>query len=338
MPLNAREYWVSTTGHVTNGSDGGSVEEAKAVDDAMHCKINLPARWVDASRLERAIRRGDDPHGPNIFDVGIRFPAGCKMMTDATIRLLSLANQLALTTRRVRLDFDDGEVGTMGYLNRIGFFDHLEPEVEVMPYRPTISGAALFRGENAGLVEIARINKDNRDQSLPKRLTEAVMRSCGTRADAAELEGAAWTIFAELIDNVFEHSETPLDGYAALQVYRNGNRLMVAVSDSGHGIMETLRPSLQKESPRLAGLSDIDLLVEVFRQGLSRHGTDRGCGLKGSAAKAIKFKANLDVRLPTQRVFLNPARGSYEANTAYCYDHLPLLWGTHIGFVFALET
>lgn len=308
------------------------------IDGAMHCKINLPAQWVDASKLERALRHGGDPHGSDTYDVVIRFPAGCKMMTDAIIRLLSLANQLALTTRRVRLEFDEGEAGTMGYLNRIGFFDHLAPEVDVAPCRPSYSGAALYRGGNVGVVEIARINKDDRDQGLPERLTKAVMRSCGTRTDAAELEGAAWMIFAELIDNVFEHSETPLDGYAALQVYPNGNSLMVAVSDSGRGIMETLRPSLQTESPKLANLSDVDLLVEVFRQGLSRHGADRGCGLKGSAAKAIKFKADLDVRLPTQRVFLSPARGSYQANTAYCYDRLPLLWGTHIGFIFALET
>jgi hypothetical protein len=259
------------------------------------------------------------------------------MMIDAAVRLLSLANQLAYTTRRVCLDFAEGEAGTMGYLNRMGFFDHLDPAVEVLPSRPPYSGAKLYGGGNTGLVEIARINKNNRDQHLPTRLTEALMRSCGQRADARELEGAAWTIFAELIDNVFSHSRTPLDGYAALQAYQGGRRLSVAVSDSGLGIMQTLRPALQSEFPRLVGLSDLDLLVEVFRQGLSRHGADRGCGLKGSAAKAIKFNADLDVRLPSQRVLLTPARGSYLANTAHCYDQLPLLWGTHIAFTFSLE-
>ena len=66
---------------------------------------------------------------------------------------------------------------------------------------------------------------------------------------------------------------------------RAGNRLSVAVSDSGLGIMDTLRPSLRSEFPRLAGLSDTDLLVEVFRQGVSRHGADRGCGLEISAVR-----------------------------------------------------
>lgn len=226
----------------------------------------------------------------------------------------------------------------MGYLNRMGFFDNLAAAIEVVPHRPTYSAAELYHGGNTALVEIARINKDFCDRELPTRLTDAVMRSCGGRVDAAELEEAAWTVFTELIDNVFSHSKTPLDGYAALQVYPRGDRLMVAVSDSGLGIMDTLRPSLKTEFPKLAKLGDIELLVEVFREGLSRHGRDRGCGLKGSAAKAMKFKADLDVRLPNQRVLLTPAKGAYEANTAYCYDRLPLMWGTHIAFGFKLST
>jgi len=258
-------------------------------------------------------------------------------MIDAAVRLLSLLNQLDLCSRRVILEFEEGEIGAMGYLNRMGFFDHLSPNVEVSPERPTYSGADRYGGMNASLVEIARINPKNRDQNLLSRLTEALMQSCGHRGDAAELEGAAWTIFAELIDNIFSHSQTPIDGYAALQLYQRGNNLSVAVSDSGLGIMETLRPTLKTESPTLARLSDLELLVEIFRQGISRHGADRGCGLKGSAAKAIKFRAKLDVRLPTSRVLLVPSEDGYRPNTAYCYDSLPLIWGTHICFNFSLH-
>jgi len=49
----------------------------------------------------------------------------------------------------------------------------------------------LHRGGNAALVEIGRINKDARDEDLPTRLTDALMLSCHTRDDAAELKGAA---------------------------------------------------------------------------------------------------------------------------------------------------
>lgn len=306
-------------------------------DHVVQCVVRFPAQWVDASKFETALRNSCGPHDAATFEVNFEFPTNCKVMVDAAIRLLSLANQLVSTTRRVRLNFEAGETGTMGYLNRMGFFDHLAAEVEVSPARPAYSAAAIHRGANSALVEIARINKDARDEELPTRLTNALVLSCSSRADGNELKGAAWTIFAELIDNIFAHSRTRLDGYAALQVYAGGNRLSVAVSDSGLGIMETLRPSLRTESPKLAGLSDTDLLVEVFRQGLSRHGSDRGCGLKGSAAKAIKFEANLDVRLPTQRVLLTPARGTYQPNKAYCYEGLPLMWGTHIAFTFGLR-
>lgn len=302
----------------------------------MHCEVRFPSQWINASRFDLALRASCGPHDPGTFEVTFEVPTGCKVMVEAAIRFLSLANQLAVSTRRVRIRFEEGEPGTMGYLNRMGFFDYLAPEVEVLPFRPDYSAAEAYRGGNAALVEIARISKDVRDEDLPTRLTAALMRSCHNRPDAAELEGAAWTIFAELIDNVFSHSSTVLDGYAALQVYPKSDRLSVAVSDSGRGIMQTLRPAIGKEFPRLAGLSDTQLLVEVFRQGLSRHGPDRGCGLKGSAAKAIKFQAVLDVRLPHQRVVLMPARGAYRINTAECYDGLPLIWGTHIGFGFRL--
>jgi hypothetical protein len=129
-------------------------------------------------------------------------------MVDGAIRLLSLANQLAATTRRIHLDFEEGETGTMGYLNRMGFFDHLHPDIEVLPERPRYSAAELHRGANSTLVEIARINKDVRDN----RLTAAISRACSGRPDVDELKGATWTIFAELIDNVFSHSATSVDG------------------------------------------------------------------------------------------------------------------------------
>ena len=178
----------------------------------MRCRINMPSSWVESSQFEHALSRSGDPHASNIFEVTITLPIGCKMMIDASIRLLSLANQLALTGRRVRIDFVEGTDGTMGYLDRVGFFDHLAGDVEVSPTRPRYSAAEIYRGNNTGVVEIARINRAERDRTLPTRLTNALLASCAARSDASELEGAAWTIFAELIDNIFSHSQTPLDG------------------------------------------------------------------------------------------------------------------------------
>jgi hypothetical protein len=186
----------------------------------VRCKITLPPTWIDSDALEAAIRPAGGPHRSDNYEIEITVPVGCKIMIVAAIRLLSLCNQLVLSSRRVKLDFQDADAS--GYLNRVGFFDHLAPMVQVTPSRPSHSTAAIYRGANSGVVEIARINKDARDNSLPTRLSQAVKGACGRRADVEEVTGAVWTIFAELIDNVFSHSETPLDGYAALQVYRGG--------------------------------------------------------------------------------------------------------------------
>lgn len=301
--------------------------------------IELPAKWVDASKLEYALAlRGGAHEAPPASQVAFHFPVGCKVMIDAAVRMLSLLNQLDACSRRVVLQFDEGEAGAMGYLDRMGFFDCLSPSVEVHPFRPAFSAAATFRGRNSGLVEIATIGPKARDQDLPNRLTSVLVQACNDRQDVDELGGAAWLIFAELVDNVYSHSQTLLDGFAALQVYRRGNGLKVAVSDSGLGIMETLRPTLKSAYPALSRLSDLELLVEIFREGVSRHGAQRGCGLKGAAAKAVKFQAELDVRLPRIRVQLTPGVGGYRPNTARCYKDLPLVWGSHICFSFGLDT
>jgi hypothetical protein len=300
--------------------------------------IELPGRWLDVSQFEELLSSGPSPHENSAGDVLFRFQTRCQLMTDAIVRLLSLINQLHLCTHRVVLDFMAEDSPLAGYLNRIGFFDHLPLDVEVRPSRPDFSTARIYAGANRGLVEIAHIDPGaERDSGLLDRLTGAIQAACGNRRDAAQLEGAAWTIFAELIDNIYSHSGTPVKGFAALQVYKKGNILKVAVSDSGKGLLETLRPSLKSQQPRLADLPDMELLVEVFRRGLSRHGPDRGCGLKGSAEKAIKFRAELDVRLPRVRVHFLPGTDGYARNTAYCYKNLPLIWGTHLSFAFKLD-
>ena len=240
----------------------------------MHCVVEFPATWISGDRFESALQGSSGPLAPRTLQVTFRFPVGCKIMVDGAIRLLSLANQLVSSNRRVRLQFDEGEEGTMGYLNRMGFFDHLEGEVTTLPERPEYSGAMLHQGSNRGLVEIARINKDQRDEDLPKRLTEAVSIACYSRSDVDELSGATWTIFAELIDNIFAHSATQLDGYAALQSYSGGNRLSVAVSDSGLGIMNRLLSVVRSRTDKIIELSRAALTVPRYGESNRLVGVD----------------------------------------------------------------
>jgi hypothetical protein len=258
-------------------------------------------------------------------------------MVDAGIRLLCLANQLQATGKIVTFVFDEGFSGTQGYLDRMGFFDLLHPEIRVMPHLPSTSMADIYRGENPYLIEFRIINPFHCDRSLPNCLEDALVQAVKDRPDRKALGNMAYTVFSELIGNIYDHSATDLDGYAVLQVYPQGRSVKVAVSDSGKGILDTLRPGLKTQNSQLANSSDTHLIVEAFRTGLSRHGERRGCGLKRSADHAIRFGAKLEVRLPTCYVRLLPSPNGYRPNTAYTYDRVPLIWGTHIVFDFHLD-
>ncbi len=276
------------------------------------------------------------PHQNEGSNIQFVFPSGCKIMVDAGLRLLSLANQLSFSTKRVSLEFEEKE-NAFGYLDRIGFFDHLDRQVDVTPRRPPVSGAKVFRGHATSVVEIEAISPDGVEDSLPSRLADALQTAVNAAEKGEQVGKAAFTVFAELVQNIHLHAETPLDGYAALQVYQKGGRAKVAVSDSGLGILATLRPSLSSWNRRAATLGDTDLVIEAFRTGLSRHGKGRGCGLKTSAEHALQFKAELDVRLPQCRVHLVPSRDGYRPHVAHCSEGLPLMWGTHICFDFRLD-
>lgn len=298
--------------------------------------ILLPGIWVDGQRFDEALTGAGGAHeSPEDSTIRFLVAPGCKLKIDATLRLLSLANQLANRGRLVCIEFGD-TTGAMGYLDRMGFFDHLDAGVRVLPERPAGSAAQRYRGNNGSLVEIAAIARRSRDATLPGRLTSALQAACEQRPDATALGNAAWLLFAELVANVYDHSETPLDGYAALQLYPGGKNVQVAVADSGLGIITTLRPALARESPYLAGLSDLDLVVEMFQKGVSRYGRSRGSGLAGCAAKAIRFDATLDVRLPRQHLTLEPHSGSYAVARAVGRVDLAEVWGTQVCFNFRL--
>jgi hypothetical protein len=83
--------------------------------------IRFPAQWLTSAKFEASLKNSSGPHDGETFEVGFEFPTNCKVMADVAIRLLSLVHQL-VATKRVQLNFEEGEAGTMGYLNRLGFF------------------------------------------------------------------------------------------------------------------------------------------------------------------------------------------------------------------------
>lgn len=306
-----------------------------AVLGGEHLYVRIQGQWATAPQIDAYFRAAGDPYAHR-DRVDVSIAPGCSLLIDAAVRLLAFANQLTAAGISVRLSFEGGLTGAMGYLDRMGFFDCLAPGVAVEPERPELSGAQIFKGANGGLVEIRRIGTGLDWNDIPSTLTDRLKAACVGRADIDLFGEAAATIFAELIDNVHEHGGQSVEGYVALQKYQRSNRVRVVVSDNGRGIMQTLRPALEARKPAYKGIKDVDLLVEMFRDGLSRFpGDDRGNGLSNCAAKAIRYRAELEVRLETQNVKLVPSGNVYLApNMAYTSTDLIRLSGTHIAFNF----
>ncbi len=306
----------------------------------MESIIRFPPSWVNSESFETSLRNSAvEPHSNLAYSVHFVMPIGCALMVEAGARLLSIANQLSLCTKRVVLDFEEGPSGTMGYLNRMGFFDTLNEQIEIRPERPLISGALVHRGGNRHLVEFRSLNPKTIDKELPGCLADSLKNSLPSNAKYGDQLGdAAFTIFSELIQNVYRHSETKLDGYAALQRYRGrSSNVQVSVSDSGLGIMETLRPSLRTHFPTLAKLGDADLLVEMVAKGVSRFGRDNGCGIHLCARKALSLNASMEIRMQNSKVLLTPSADRRYLGIASNAEGLPLIWGTHICLNFKLD-
>lgn len=293
--------------------------------------IVLPSGWVGVREFESALGLAN-PLQSSEMSVRFDVPTDARVKVDAAVRMLCVANQMQSFGKSVALDFSPTESPAFGYLERMGFFPLLHPSIAVKPRRPDGSVADRHRGRNDSLVEFARI-RVGEHHDLPRRLEHALLSSIRQRARRDQLGRAAFTLFAELIGNVIQHSRSDLDGYAVLQVYRNGSAV-VAVSDSGLGLFETLKPALPQHYPKLVGLSDADLLVEIFRNGVSQHGRSQGLGLKRCAECALEFGANLEVRLPMSNVRLQAKRGIYRP---VAEDSMPLMMGTHIAFDFRLD-
>ena len=298
--------------------------------------IQFPSAWISSNSFERALFRATAaPHSNKAHIVRILVPTGCNLMVDSGAKLLSLTNQLCHAMKAVTIEFEDGESGTMGYLNRMGLFDMLDATVKVLPARPAMSGAQLYRGGNRNLVEFKALRRGGADKELPASLADSLHNAAPKTTANRTLGDTAYTIFSEIIGNVYRHSSTPLDGCAALQYYPNGKKVTVCVSDSGYGIMDTLRPTLRKHFPALVDKSDTHLLIEMVSKGLSRFGRDNGCGIRQCAVKALSLNASLEIRMPTSRVVFK--RKSERLNLALYEAELPLLWGTHICLDFQLD-
>ena len=310
------------------------------ISDESFLKIEFPQnRWVDSALFEQSIISINNFFDSTIKEVTLVIPSKCNMLLDATAKLLALCNQLVNQKKKVTVDFNSCKP-TMHYFNRLGFFDQLSLAVSVLPSRPNISRAELYKGSNDSLMEFGIIDLEELDESIPKQLKMTFVSHVGD-----EYSQPAFTVISELFGNVIDHSETLIPGLAALQLYKGRNKhIQTVVSDNGKGIIGTLSPILPVKYPELAEKFDLNcpksalkLIVEIFEKGEISQSMDdaRGLGLKKSRDVAAKFNAHISIRQESFEVKLIYKEGkldNYESNFG-----LSKLFGTHVCFDFFLD-
>lgn len=305
------------------------------------CQIRFKGHcWLNSRRFETTLQRAGCPMSSSEPILHFIFPLGCKLLLEAASRMMTLSNQLIHRGKSVVLDFSESTT-TMRYLTRMGFFVHLDPAVVVLPKRPSDSVAKRYKGQNIELVEFLSIDPSVDDQRPPKLLRDSFVH----HTDKSFFQ-PAFTVFAEFINNIRDHSETPVHGFASLQAYKNASppHIQTVISDSGVGIAGTLWPIIETDYPEVADAvrdsehPDAHLVKEVFQRGaISSLGVEagRGSGFLSTYAVAKKFNAKVLIRQEDFEVFLQFRNGALE--TFRHFSNLVRIIGTQICFDFTLD-
>jgi len=293
--------------------------------------------WVGCKSFEQALAVSGSPLDFECSVVEFVLPVGCKLMVDAAARVLALCNQLVFVGKSVAIDLS-ACTDTRTYLNRLGFFDHLNMSVQVIPKRPRRSTAEAYRGNNDGVIELAPIHHQVPDESIPKRFKKSLVTFAGARYEPS------FTFISELFGNVRDHAQSDIPGFAALQYYPRSKKVQTVISDSGVGIVGSLMPVLAVRHPEVFQSLDLSapdlgpqLLLQIFKRGrISRSEDDgRGLGLKVSGETAAKFDATVTIRQKNFELTL-----AYD-NTRLSTSHrlnLPSILGTHICVEFVIDS
>ncbi len=305
-----------------------------------------PVSWMTQDHFEDALSERGNPFDGTYKSAVVTFPKDCSLMMVAIARMLSLLNQLSSKNIAVTIDFSKSKK-TSSFLNRSGFFDLLHQDIIVLPSRPEpgSSAAVKYQDNSHSLVEFGAIELNSTDAEIGQLIQRLGKRF--VTAASKDYFQIITTVFAEFIHNVKEHSDSRIPGFAALQSY-NGQKkhIQTVISDSGVGLVATLRATLKENYPYLDAQfpvgsphSDVGLVKHVFSNGrISCHGSKggRGLGFESSRKQASKNEALLIIRQTTFSIEQRYKDGNLLSSKVR--NDLSFISGTHICFDFFIDT
>lgn len=266
-----------------------------------------PAKpWVNGFCFEQILIKNKSKIAKGRRIAVFKIPEQTCLPLDTVIRLLNLLNQLGDKGYKLKLHFLGKKNVTKGYFDRMGFFELVHDGVKIVPEPPIYSAKKRYNGNSNSLVEIEVINSKEKNTHLPERLAAVIVENIERKTrtldtkEKSRLTVIFKTIFMELITNIYEHSKSKLDGIVALQVYGGKSpRAEVIICDSGLGMLETIRPTLQTHNAKFERYSDSQLIEKMLNEGITSKNPDEyaGNGLRACFTQASKINSDLTIRL-----------------------------------------
>jgi len=178
----------------------------------------------------------------------------------------------------------------MHILARLGFFECLPKQVTYYPYKPKSHKQII--GKNEAILEVTRVLNSAEAYEIVDRVENAILAN--TTYEKAQVNDICIMV-SELLQNIFDHSQSKLGGLIAIQNYTKIRYMQLVIADAGVGIPKTLRNC---EEYKFKNLSDVAAIWESVKKGVSRFGKSarRGEGLARCVQIAKKHKAYLYIR------------------------------------------
>lgn len=304
-------------------------------------KPKKPKGWVSGYEFEQILKEAKLKLYKNKKALTIVIQSKANAPLNTLIRLLNVANQLSDEGVKVTLNFSGKTNNLLGYCHAIGFLECLSEDISLKTDKPFDKNANI-KSTGSSYVSIHKISGLAHDKSLPKKLADKITSAIPNVSDKnrRELNIQFFSLFSELTRNVCEHSETTLDGFAALQVYGGRNtRAEIVVCDSGIGLLESLKPSFKAHNQRYEGLTDLQLIQKMLTHGISsKEGDLGGNGLCTCFNHARATNSDMHIRLSDTYYHLHKvAEHSNLESALRVSSELLKLTGTLISFVVPLS-
>lgn len=205
------------------------------------------------------------------------------------------------------------------YLNRINFYELVGIETE-----------EIIRRDSSGrFFEVTNINSHTEVRDISENLAQIFMQQTNSSED---LSGNINSSLSEILDNIFHHSRSPIDGVVCAQTFSRKREAEFAICDTGIGIKESL-----SHNPEYSNLtSDEDAIGKALQKEVTGTIGENEVGLNNTGEGLYYIKEAIISNLGDFHIYSKEGKVAIEQGNIE-YSQVPLWPGTLISITIDLD-